>query len=440
MPYQTDERLKSYLDTNQLHREQMCRAILAIDKRFSEVQPRHPRGGRDGGRDIEGIYRDSQLAYGAIGFVNQANDSVEQKKIIKAKFESDLNNALSADKKPDVFIFFTNINLTIGEKETLIARAKESELSYCEILDRERLRISLDSPDGFSIRFQYLNIPLSEEEQASFFARWGEDIQSIISTGFQRIESTLNRVLFLQEYNDSLSHFTLTFELDAKYSAEVIGHFRLFCSMYLKEPKQNILSILFGSSDKSNRMRNELEEEFTQQEPGIKNGISGGKWEQLIDIDGTKNEDSKEEKYECVGSSSSIGVNEVEFITISYSKGNFIRLIPSLKLRDIDEAMFLPFVNKSLAEKIKTIHVYSNGYKLQEISSSEFYIDESECDPHFPVVFTEDEINDPWVRVRPNKASAFDIRFFEETPQRMFTPRQTISSLEAKNSTISNNK
>ena len=44
MPYQTDERLKSYLDTNQLHREQMCRALLSIDKRFTDVRPRHPRG------------------------------------------------------------------------------------------------------------------------------------------------------------------------------------------------------------------------------------------------------------------------------------------------------------------------------------------------------------------------------------------------------------
>ena len=56
MPYQTDERLKNYLDTNQLQRERMCRAILAIDKRFSEVRPRHPRGGPDGGRDIQANY------------------------------------------------------------------------------------------------------------------------------------------------------------------------------------------------------------------------------------------------------------------------------------------------------------------------------------------------------------------------------------------------
>ena len=48
----------------------MCRAILAIDKRFSDVRPRHPRGGPDGGRDIEAVYRGDQITFGAVGFVN----------------------------------------------------------------------------------------------------------------------------------------------------------------------------------------------------------------------------------------------------------------------------------------------------------------------------------------------------------------------------------
>lgn len=429
LPYQTDERLKSYLDTNQLHREQMCRAILAVDKRFTDVKPRHPRGGPDGGRDIEAVYRGENIAYGAVGFVNQANDSEEHKKTIKSKFESDLNSVLSADIKPSVFIFFTNINFTIGEKDFLINKAKKLGILFCEILDRERIRITLDSPDGFSIRFQYLNISLSEEEQASFFSRWGDEIQSVISTGFQRIENTLNRVLFLQESNDALAHLTLSFELDRKYSAEEVGHFRLFCLLHLKEPKQKILSILFGSSDKSNRMRNSKDTNFSEENAGIKYGISGGQWEQYFDFEGISSlkldDENNQEKYKCVGSSSSIGRDKIEFIPISYNKDNFIRFFPGLRLRDIDEAMFLPFINKSLAEKVKAVYVYSNGYKLQEISSSSFYIDESEFNPLIPVIFSENELKDPWVRLRPKNSSTFKIKFFEETPKRMFISNQS---------------
>jgi hypothetical protein len=409
----------------------MCRAILAIDKRFSDVRPRHPRGGPDGGRDIEAVYRGDQVTFGAVGFVNQANDSDEQRKRIKAKFSSDLSSALSSTIKPSAFVFFTNVNLTIAEKDNLISEAKRSGIPFCEVLDRERLRISLDSPDGFSIRFQYLNIPLSEEEQASFFARWGDDIQSLVSTGFQRIENTLNRVLFFQEANDPLAHLTLSFELDNKYAAEEIGHFRLFCSMYLKEPKHRIFSVLFGSSDKSNRMRTDSALDFTEQKAGIKYGISGGQWEHYIDLEQKDVVDDEEEEYTCVGSSSSVGRDEVEFLSISYSKGGFIRFLPCLSLRDIDEAMFLPMANKSLASKIKAIHIFSNGYKLQEISHSDFKIDKTEFEPNVPAQFSSDELDDPWVRIRPaDFSSAFQIRFFEETPKRIFVPDQVVNSLE----------
>jgi hypothetical protein len=75
VPYVTDQRLKGYLDSYQLHREQMCLAVMAIDKRFSDVRPRHPRGGPDGARDIEAVFKESLRAFGAVGFVNRANAS-----------------------------------------------------------------------------------------------------------------------------------------------------------------------------------------------------------------------------------------------------------------------------------------------------------------------------------------------------------------------------
>jgi hypothetical protein len=436
LPYQTDERLKSYLDTNQLHREQMCRAALATDKRFSDVRPRHPRGGPDGGRDIQAIYRENQTAFGAVGFVNQANDSDEQKKTIKKKFNDDLESAISADKNLKVFIFFTNINLTIGDKDTLIEKAKKEGILYCDILDRERIRITLDSPDGFSIRFQYLNITLTEEEQASFFSRWGDDIQSLISTGFQKIEGTLNRVLFLQEANNPISSLTISFELNKMYDAEEIGHFRVFCYLTLKEPKHNILSVLFGSSDKSNRMRGDDETGFSEQKSGIKYGIGSGQWEQHINLEVNQSEaedsDEVDEKWTKVGAGSSIGREEVEFLPISYSKSGLIRFFPVISLRDIDDAMFLPFVNKSLAEKIKAIHIYSNGYKLQEIGLRDIDIDTTAVNPNFPTHFDEEEIKDQWVRIRPKGLSSFHMRFFEHTPKRLFASSQVEDSLEAR--------
>ncbi len=396
------------------------------------MRPRHPRGGPDGGRDLQAIYREDQTAFGAVGFVNQANDSEEQKRSIRKKFSDDLENAINADNKLQAFVFFTNINFTIGEKEALINKAKKAGIPYCDILDRERIRISLDSSDGLSIRFQYLNISLSEEEQASFFARWGDDIQSVISSGFQKIEGTLNRVLFLQEANNPVSHLTVSIELDKKYTAEEIGHFRLFCYLTLKEPKHNILSLLFGSTDKPNRMSEDKAADFTEQKAGIKYGIGTGQWEHHIDIEKKQDEpeDEEDEKWSIVGSGSSIGRDEIEFLTVNYNKGSFIRLSPVISLRDLDDAMFLPFSNKSLAEKIKAIHIYSNGYKLQEIGVDDIYIDTTELNPNFPANFDENELKDKWVSIRPKKASAHHLRFFDQTPRRLYTPSLVQDSLE----------
>jgi len=118
-----------------------------------------------------------------------------------------------------VLVFFSNLTLTVGEKDALKRKGRKAGLTYCDIYDREQIRIALDSPDGFSIRFQFLDISLSEAEQASFFARWGDDIQSVISTGFQRLEGALNRVLFFQEAADPLTHLTISFQLKRKYQA-----------------------------------------------------------------------------------------------------------------------------------------------------------------------------------------------------------------------------
>lgn len=438
MPYETDQRLKSYLDTNQLHREQMCRAVLAIDRRFSNVQPRHPRGGPDGGRDMEATYRREQKAFGAVGFVNEANDSRDQKTKITAKFKEDLENALAADKQPAVFVFFTNVNLTLGEKHDLTELAKAAGISFCEIFDRERIRIELDSPDGFCIRFHYLQIPLSEEEQASFFARWGDEIQSVVAAGFQKLERSLNRILFLQEASDTMSYLSIGLELDREYSGDEIGHFRAFALFHLKEIKHKIFAFVFGSSDKSSRLYKPSGREAWPELPGIKHGIGGGQWEEYIDHNAAGEAQESEEaddkdRYVQVGCFSSIGMNTVKFISIKYDKDALVRFEPTLCMKDLDEAGYILILNKSLAHKLKAIHVIADGYKLDEFAKEEFSIDETAFEPSIPVEFIAEELADHWVRIRPSEvASNFTLRFSEQTPKRLFAHRPAWNSLPAR--------
>jgi hypothetical protein len=438
MATQTDMRLRSWLDTNQRDREQMCRSVLALDSHYSDVRPRHPSGGPDGGRDIEAVFDGERVAYGAVGFQNSGNDSEEQKKQIRGKFSSDLKSALAARRDLKVFAFFTNLHFTMGEQSEMKEEARKAGIEHCDILDRERLRIELDSPAGFFLRFQHLGIPLSEAEQASFLARYGDRIQEVVSTGFQRIERTLNRILFLQEAGNVLAAIQIRFQLKESYSAAEVGHFRAFVDLWLRALKHDIFMILFGSSDKSNRFRDDLKDDLKNQPAGIAHGIGSGQWEEHVKLPqpGGPNEESKpdlgpgttdqevrdDHDLVYVGSGSSIGMDPVPAITIHYTHDDtLIRFQPRLDLRDLDDCMFLPFLNQSLAEKLQSIEVFANGYKLARIGPEDFRIDRSQYKRPFPDAFSPAELADPWVRIRPsNGSSTFQLNFMSTTPRRMF--------------------
>ena len=392
------------------------------DKRFSGVTPRHPRGGRDGGRDIQATYERDKLAFGAVGFVNQANDSSDNKKQINVKFRDDLKSAFEAkDLRPNVFVFFTNVNLTLGEKDELIQAAKDCGMEYCDIFDRERIRIALDSPDGFAARFQYLNLPMSKSEQVTFFAKWGDDIQSIISSQFDRMQKHFERILFMQEAASHLDYLSISFKLDRSYPAVEIGHFRAFCVVILKEVRYDVFQILFGVTDKGDRDFNRFFRTFT---PGVAGGIVGGQWEFRLEDNANRVPMGSMLKCTQVGNFSEVGMDEVKSIKISYDKDDLVRLEPHLNLRDIDGATIIPIINKSLAEKISSIGIYGNIYKLRELVRGQFEIDSGSFNATVPLEFTEEELKDPWVRLRTDFGSNFRLDFSEETPKRVFAPRE----------------
>ncbi len=186
IPQLTDERLRHWLDTNQLARERLCQAALSLDQRFRDVRPRHPRGGPDGGRDLEAVFEDARVAFGAVGFLNSVSDSPQDKQAARKKFIADVESALEAEPDLKVFVFFTNVALTIGETNALHEYAVKKGIDVVDVFDRERIRIALDSTDGLAARYQYLNIQLSDAEQAAFFARWGRQVEQLTTGSASR--------------------------------------------------------------------------------------------------------------------------------------------------------------------------------------------------------------------------------------------------------------
>jgi hypothetical protein len=82
----TEERLRTWI-INQDDKERMCLGILALDARYSNIKPRRPKGGPDGGRDIEAIFDNRKVVWGGVGFRANVTDSKEDKKWVERKFK-----------------------------------------------------------------------------------------------------------------------------------------------------------------------------------------------------------------------------------------------------------------------------------------------------------------------------------------------------------------
>jgi hypothetical protein len=165
-PRMTDERLRTWLQS-QAERERLCIALLPMFREYSDVRPRRPRGGPDGGRDIE-AQLNGQVVWSAVGFQDHASDSRESRAAAVRKFNSDLEAAVTENPELYGFVFFTNVDLPPSIVEELEEATKSKNVVHVEIFHRERLREKLDSTAGLALRLQFLSIPMTLEEQTAF--------------------------------------------------------------------------------------------------------------------------------------------------------------------------------------------------------------------------------------------------------------------------------
>ncbi len=254
----TEERLRTWLDTNQVARERMCLGILSLQPGYSHLKPRRPKGGPDGGRDIEAVFRDEIVVWGAVHFQNAVSDSPEDKKNAKMKFKSDLHRALEEKDKLEGFVFFTNVDFTPAEVSELKALARQKGLKHVEIFHRERLRLCLDSTAGFALRFQHLDISLSDAEQKSFFAAYGERLHEIITQGFDEFSKQFQYLIFLNESQKPLHQMRLIVTLKQTLAAKDFQLIRALVELdRLEHPTPAALCLAVQGKSEAAQIRSE---------------------------------------------------------------------------------------------------------------------------------------------------------------------------------------
>ena len=244
-PRLTEERLRHHLDSNQVMRERMCLALLPLLGPYTREQSRRPKGGPDGGRDIEAVYQGAIPVWGAVGFRNGGGADDAARHWAEEKFNTDLDHALEENPSLVGFVFFTNVDLTPARRETLIRYAQETNAKIIDIFDMERLRHILDSSEGLIARLQYLDIPMSATEQAALVSKFGNQLQNAVTARFDRVERTLAQMERFLDFQKPILRLDIYIELIQPATSVMIGDEAILLLIHGLYDLSKILSCLY---------------------------------------------------------------------------------------------------------------------------------------------------------------------------------------------------
>jgi hypothetical protein len=128
---------------------------------FKDIDPIHPLGGRDGGKDAL-CKKDGQVWAMAVYFPRAQKDFKE----IAEKFKKDLAGATKNNAFGIAFV--TNQEIAGGERKKLKAEGeKVSPKISVDLFHLERITTLLDAPTMAPVRQQYLYIPVAQDTSIS---------------------------------------------------------------------------------------------------------------------------------------------------------------------------------------------------------------------------------------------------------------------------------
>jgi len=370
----TDERLKNELNANHPAREQLCLALLTLDSQFENPRPRRPSG-PDGARDIEVVFRGVET-WGTVGFRDNADDSEDDKKWIKRKFKDDVLAALA--EKPDLksFVFLTNVQLTPGELNELGIYAGRQGIRQSEILGRERLRTLLDGAAGLGLRYRYLNIPLSEPEQAAFFERFGPQLERLMLNQFDPVDERLARIEFLHACAKPLTGIEIVVTLKRQYSPAELGHFRVLCGLINQHESDPHPTVWIGCRDAYN-------DGAGGRTKARKFGCKSLLWSRNPDV----------MILSAVSGTTQTSAHEL--------RAGGRRPYPTLAAMD-DSTMWV-FVTRPLFEQIEGIGLVAQGYILTAANAEDLEAEDTNPSVTWPEPLTEHESKVPWVLLQAKR-------------------------------------
>jgi hypothetical protein len=185
-------------------------AQILLHEGYTSIDPSHPLGGRDGGKDAV-CKKNGEDWIMAVYFPRGQKD-IEK---IKEKFLSDCDGVVKNNRSRIAFV--TNQELTLSEREDLKKSASQITV---DLLHLERITTILDDPKMADIRQQFLGIDF-------------EKIAKAVNLSTNKILDSQKHLEYLQTGGDSfcylmLYHFDMNSSVAQNFTIIKKGSYTLF--------------------------------------------------------------------------------------------------------------------------------------------------------------------------------------------------------------------
>ena len=192
-------------DRGQAPAERLASLILHGEG-FSNIDPSHPLGGKDGLKDMVLSYKGDKWIAGVYFPRGQQTFSV-----IKKKFEHDIKGITATDSYG--FVFITNQELRLSERKQLVDLYPNIDIAIYHL---ERIASVLNSPQNYGTRLDFLDIDMTKEEQLAFFSTHEKRMVGV--------NEKLDKIAIgLDEYKEIVSYALRDDYFDAPRSLDEIG-------------------------------------------------------------------------------------------------------------------------------------------------------------------------------------------------------------------------
>ncbi len=202
---ETFSRLQDW-DRGQTDAERLAVHLLR-NEGYESLDPSHPLGGRDGGKDIL-CKKDDIPLLAAVYFPRGQKEFKEIFKKFKHDFEGVAKNGVKG------IVLITNQELTLSERAEL-SNVGAGKI-IVEILHLERIANALDSPSNYGVRLEYLDIEYTKEEILAFHAARDNEYYNKLETLNKRItdvvstlENHVNNLIGYSTGGDSYGYIEL---------------------------------------------------------------------------------------------------------------------------------------------------------------------------------------------------------------------------------------